>query len=379
MLYRAIGLMSGSSLDGLDIAYAEFSDQGGNWTYEIKEAACYSYEDNWANRLRNAISLSAYEYQLLHTEYGCYLGKKINHFIREKTLQYQAGFVASHGHTVFHVPSRKMTAQLGDGAAIAAETGLPVVSDLRAMDVALGGQGAPIVPIGEKLLMPGYDFFLNIGGICNLSAHINPYSSTTEYSSAPESFLAFDICPANRVLNMLANEAGKDYDDDGKLAATGTLHKDLLGRLNSLDYYLHPAPKSLANEFGTQVIYPMIRAAGISIPDALRTCTEHIVTQISKSVTRLTKNETGHPGRSLLVTGGGAHNKFLIRQLSASLQTNAIDVIVPDSLLVNYKEAMIMAFIGVLRWRQQPNVLASVTGASADSVGGALWFAQEQV
>ncbi|HET7896801.1 MAG TPA: anhydro-N-acetylmuramic acid kinase, partial [Flavisolibacter sp.] len=187
MVYRAIGLMSGSSLDGLDLAFVEFLHQAGNWSFEIVAADCYAYNEEWKNKLATATSLNALDYQLLHAAYGHYLGKEVSRFIEQNNLQYQVGLVASHGHTTFHVPPL-MTAQLGDGAAIAAETGLPVVSDLRALDVAFGGQGAPIVPIGEKWLLKEYDYFLNIGGIANISFRKN------------DSYIAFDVCPANRVL-----------------------------------------------------------------------------------------------------------------------------------------------------------------------------------
>lgn len=365
MIYRAIGIMSGSSLDGLDIVFAEFNEQGGKWGYEIKETACYAYEKDWEERLKNAVSLSALEYQLLHTGYGHYIGQQVNRFIEEKKLHFQAGLISSHGHTTFHLPAQRMTAQLGDGAAVAAETGLPVVSDLRAMDIAFGGQGAPIVPAGEKLLMPEYGYFLNIGGIANISVSGDPY-------------IAFDICPANRVLNMLANESGKEYDDGGQTAESGNINTELLNRLNELDYYKKPHPKSLANNFGTGIIYPMIKESGCGIPDALRTYTEHIAEQIHNSISGLKnyKPETLNQGK-LLCTGGGAFNTFLVRLLTDKLKRQGIEILVPDEKLVNYKEALIMAFIGVLRWRQENNVLASVTGAERDSIGGALWMGPE--
>lgn len=360
MIYRAIGLMSGSSLDGLDLAFADFTEQGGQWTYEIKETACYAYTAEWTEKLSKATQLNALDYQLLHTAYGHYLGEQVNRFINEKQLHFQAALVASHGHTSFHLPARKMTAQLGDGAAIAAVTGLPVVSDLRAMDVALGGQGAPIVPIGEKLLFHGYDFFLNIGGIANISINTSPY-------------LAFDICPANRVLNMLSGEAGQAFDRDGELAAAGTIHTSLLDTLNALPYYAQAAPKSLANDFGTDIVYPLIRQSGCNPNDALRTYTEHIAIQVANALV------SRPPGAShrLLVTGGGALNRFLIDLIRARLVPAKTEVVVPDEKLVNYKEALVMAFIGVLRWRQENNVMASVTGASRNSIGGALWIGQD--
>ncbi len=365
MVYRAIGLMSGSSLDGLDITFAELQEQAGKWSYEILAADCYSYSDEWVKKLKNAINLSAKDYQLLHTDYGHYTGQQINKFIDEHQLHYKVAVIASHGHTTFHMPERRMTAQLGDGAAIASETQLPVVTDLRALDVAFGGQGAPIVPIGEKLLLGDYDFFLNLGGIANIS------------HNDPDNYTAFDICPANRVLNMLVNELGKEYDDGGQIAASGTVNEALLEKLNALEYYKQPYPKSLANDFGTDIVYPIIKDSGLEIKDALRTYTKHVIMQITEAI-KILKNpkpETRNP--KLLTSGGGAFNTFLIQRLSDSLKELNVEVIVPDKKLVNFKEALIMAFIGVLRWRQEYNVIASVTGATRASIGGALWTGQE--
>lgn len=364
MVYRAIGLMSGSSLDGLDMAFVEFHENAGKWTYEIKEAACYAYPNEWLGRLKQAISLSALDYQQLHADYGHFIGQKVNDFIKEHQLQYQVSLIASHGHTTFHVPGKKMTAQLGDGAAIAAKTGLPVITDLRALDVALGGQGAPIVPIGEKMLWNEYDYFLNIGGIANISANKDPY-------------VAFDICPANRVLNMLANDAGRQYDDGGAMAAGGSINSSLLEKLNQLDYYKQSHPKSLANDFGTDIVYTMIRDTGCGTADALRTYVEHIALQISNAITGLGNFKPQTSNLKLLTTGGGAFNTFLISRISDKLKELNIELVIPDPRLVNYKEALIMAFIGVLRWRQEYNVLSSVTGAARDSIGGALWTGQE--
>jgi anhydro-N-acetylmuramic acid kinase len=366
MIYRVIGLMSGSSLDGLDIAFAEFHENGGKWSYEIKHADCYPYSRTWTDRLKNAITLTASEYQQLHADYGHYLGEQVNIFIENHAIQYQVALIASHGHTTFHIPARKMTAQLGDGAAIAAETGLPVVTDLRSLDVALGGQGAPIVPIGEKWLLGDFDYFLNLGGIANISA-------------SGDRYLAFDICPANRVLNLLANEEGKEFDDAGSGAAGGSISQSLLQTLNDLPYYRHPYPKSLANDFGTDTVYPLIRKAGCPTRDALRTYSEHIVIQIKNSISNINSSRLLAPGSPsrLLVTGGGAFNVFLMQRLQETLKDLNIEVIIPDDNLVKFKEALIMGFIGILRWRQEYNVLSSVTGAKRDSIGGALWTGQD--
>jgi anhydro-N-acetylmuramic acid kinase len=363
MVYKVIGLMSGSSLDGLDLVFAEISENSGTWGFEIVAADCYPYEREWQSRLQQAVHLNAQDYQLLHAEYGHYTGNAVNRFIDEKGLQYQVAFIASHGHTTFHQPDKRFTAQLGDGAAIAARTGLPVVSDLRALDVAFGGQGAPIVPIGEKLLLKGYDLFLNLGGIANISFH------------AAEAYTAFDVCPANRVLNLLAQEAAKEYDASGAMAAAGALHYGLLEKLNALDYYRQPYPKSLANSFGTDVVYPLIKSFGVSTADALRTYVAHIAEQVKHAVAANPKRRTTN--QKLLATGGGAFNTFLMEQLQDALRPLSIDIVVPDAALVAYKEALIMALIGVLRWRQEYTVLPSVTGAARASIGGAVWIGQE--
>lgn len=363
MLYRTIGLMSGSSLDGLDIVFAELQENAGNWSYEIVAADCYGYPEEWKQRLQLATSLNAFEYQVLHADYGHYLGKQINRFIEEHNLHYQVGLIASHGHTTFHDPSKKMTAQVGDGAAIAAETKLPVVSDLRALDVAFGGQGAPIVPIGEKLLLKAYSMFLNLGGIANISF------------SLPHEYIAFDVCPANRVLNLICGMVHKEYDEGGQMAALGNVNEELLDKLNSFDYYRQPYPKSLANDFGTDEVFPLLKSFGLPHTDLLRTYVEHIVQQIKLAMTGNPKLKTLNS--KLCVTGGGGFNTFLIDRLSEQLSSAGVEVIVPDENLVKYKEALIMGLIGVLRWRQEYNVLSSVTGAERDSIGGAVWIGQE--
>jgi len=367
MNYRVIGLMSGSSLDGLDIAFAEFEEQAGRWTFEIRNTSCNAYPQDWVKKLQNSSTLTAHEYLLLHCDYGHWLGEQVNEFVRANQLEYQVQLIASHGHTVFHAPDRRMTAQLGDGAALAAETGLPVVTELRSMDIANGGQGAPVVPIGEKLLWSDYDLFLNLGGIANLTA--------SERVSASGEWQAFDVCPANRVLNLIAAKVGKLYDEDGMLASDGKLVAPLFKNLNSLDYYGKAYPKSLANEFGTDIVFPMIMNYDMSIEDGLYTYIEHIVEQVSRSVKAVV--ETGKLGNAemqMLVTGGGALNLHLAGRLQAILAQQKINVVIPDEKLINYKEALVMALMGILRWRDEPNTMASVTGASRDSINGAVYM-----
>lgn len=372
MVYRAIGLMSGSSLDGLDIAYVHLSENAGKWGFEIIQAECYAYPDEWKNKLQSATALNALDYQLLDVAYGHFLGGEVNRFIIKNNLQFQVQLIASHGHTTFHVPAKKMTAQLGDGAAIAALTGINVASNLRAMDVALGGQGAPIVPVGEKLLFSDFDFFLNLGGIANISFKLQ------------ENFIAFDICPANSILNRLAGKTGKDFDEGGEIAETGNINNNLFEKLNTLDYYGKAYPKSLANGFGTEIVCPMIEDAGCRIEDAMRTYAEHIALQIKNASKNILLNslkatdwKRSTINYKLLSTGGGSFNKFLVGRIKAQLQELNIEVVVPDENLIKYKEALIMALIGVLRWREENNVLCSVTGASRNSIGGAVWIGQQ--
>jgi anhydro-N-acetylmuramic acid kinase len=384
MVYKVIGLMSGSSLDGLDIAYVHLQERvsgaaqkRGGWEFQLVHTACYPYTAEWRQRLVMAPGASALEYQLLHTEYGHFLGRQVLRFIEEHGIQYQVQLIASHGHTALHWPARKMTAQLGDGAALAAVTRINVVSDLRAMDLALGGQGAPIVPIGEKLLLSGYELFLNIGGIANISRHGGAGIEAVGSGGAPGSsgFVAFDVCPAGRMLNELAADEGLAYDEGGALAACGHVDEVLLRKLEALPYYGMGYPKSLSNEFGMQTVLPLIREAGLSTADALRTYTEHIAGQVRRAVETLLIGDGG--AVRLLATGGGAHNTYLVERIQDRLADVGVEVVVPDAALVDYKEALIMALIGVLRWREENNVLASVTGASRDSIGGAVWIGLE--
>lgn len=362
MVYNVIGIMSGSSLDGLDIAFVTLTEVRGKWEYKIKVADCLPYTPEWIAQLSTAVTLSARDYLILHTRFGHYIGEKVQAFIAAHQLDHQVHFIASHGHTTFHIPGQRTTAQLGDGAAITAVTGLPVINELRAMDVALGGQGAPIVPIGEQLLLPGYHFYLNLGGIANISAR-------------PETgFVAFDVCPCNRVLNALAAQLGRAYDEGGNLAAGGVSDDKLLASLHALPYYAEAYPKSLANDFGTDTVLPLIQSYKISVQGKLATYTQHIAAQVAAAAKVILEQETLSPGAyKMLVTGGGALNTFLVNSLREELQALDIEVEVPDELTIQYKEAAIMALMGALRWRQESNVLSSVTGAERDSIGGALW------
>ena len=354
--------MSGSSMDGLDIAFAEFTETGGKWSFEIIAASCVEYEMEWLQQLNAAANMSAKDYLFLNTAYGHYIGNKINNFIELNDLQHRVNLIASHGHTVFHFPNKKMTAQLGDGAAIAAAVKLPVVNDLRSIDIAFGGQGAPIVPIGDKLLFGTYTYLLNLGGIANMSVN------------KEGNYIAFDICAANKILNFLALKLGLPYDAEGALAAKGKINDVLLQQLNALDYYKISGPKALDNSYGINMVLPIIEKANLITEDALATYTEHIIQQIKAAILN---NNSSAINPQLLVTGGGAFNTFLVQKLKEGLLPLQILVVVPDSTVVKFKEALIMALIGILRWREETNVLATVTGASQNSIGGALWLGTE--
>lgn len=351
--------MSGSSMDGLDIAYCVIEEIRGRWTYTIEHSACIPFPVHWKNTLEHITSLPARELMRAHTAFGAWMGAEINQFITKHQLEHKVHLVASHGHTVFHEPQNKLSFQLGDGAAISVALQLPVVSDLRNMDVALGGQGAPIVPLAEQLLWPETSCFLNLGGIANISIHQN------------DRVLGFDVCPANRILNELAAEAGLPFDNDGNLAASGACLPEVLASLNALDYYNIPAPKSLPNEMGLHQLLPLLQNTEYALNDRLRTAVEHISDQIH---TVLVNNNMANA--EVMVSGGGALNGFLLKRLNEKSESIHINYTVPNMETVQYKEALAMALLGVLRWREEETVLVSVTGAQRATVGGALWMGQ---
>lgn len=353
--------MSGSSLDGLDICYTHLEETRGQWKFDIQAAACLPYTQQWAYDLKHTSQLDVSGFLKLHTGYGRYLGEQVSHFIQEHSIDHKVHFIASHGHTVFHDPAKLTTFQLGDGAAIAAATGLPVVSDLRSLDVALGGQGAPIVPIGDKLLFGEHDYWLNIGGIANITVRDH------------DNIVAFDVCPANQMLNALAEKEGKPMDEGGELARQGNVLSDVLEKLNEQDYYRKAAPKSLSNEAARQLAFPPLLESAHDTRNLLCTAVQHIAEQVADAVKQYPNGKTKS---TMLVTGGGAFNSFLIEQLENLLKPLNVIPVVPDEAVVKFKEALVMALIGTLRWREEANTMSSVTGASRNSVGGALWMGQ---
>lgn len=358
--YHAIGLMSGSSLDGLDIAYCRFTNQNGEWQFDILQCGTVAFADEWVQDLKHLPIASARTIAEAHAGLGRYFGQMVSSFIKDNALAGKVDLVASHGHTIFHFPDKKFTTQIGDGAAIAAACGVPVVCDFRTADIAFGGQGTPIVPIGDKLLFGDYKFCLNIGGISNISC------------KTPKGIIAFDICPANQVLNLFASKLGAPYDNEGQFAADGTINEELLSSLNDLEYYSRKYPKSLDNSFTREAILPCFEDFDITVEDMLRTYCEHIAIQIGEHIRTIAEKENLSvlSTDKMLITGGGAFNTFLIKLIQ---QHAGIEVVVPETKLVQFKEALVIAFMGVLRLRNEVNVLASVTGASKDSVGGCIY------
>lgn len=342
----AIGLMSGTSLDGLDICLAEFEKKD-RWHFQILKAETLPYSTDWEYKLRNAIHLPATDLLELHSDYGFYLGQKTKAFIDNHQLE-NINLIASHGHTVFHQPQRKFTLQIGDGRAVKIETNIPVIYDFRSQDVLMKGNGAPLVPIGDELLFPQYDACLNLGGFSNISL------------KSQEKRIAFDISPVNIVLNFLAQQLNENFDENGDLAKKGEINEALLTQLNALDFYQLPHPKSLGIEWCNQHIFPKL--SGLLPLDALATFTEHIAQQISAVINQ-------YNIQNILVTGGGAHNTFLIEKIKAKTEA---EIIIPEKEIIEYKEALIFAFMGVLKMNNEINVLSSATGSIADHCSGVI-------
>jgi anhydro-N-acetylmuramic acid kinase len=345
--YRIIGVMSGTSLDGIDLAYITFTIKNGKWSYEIIENETISYSLDWLNKLKVAVRFSKEDLINLDEEYTQLLGNVILDFIQKNDIQ-NIDAVSSHGHTILHQPQNGFTLQIGNLPEIATLINQKVVCNFRVQDVRLGGQGAPLVPIGDRILFSEYDYCLNLGGFSNISFEQNNQR------------IAFDISPVNTVLNFYANKLNLDYDDRGKISKSGKVNSDLLKDLNDLDYYKKTFPKSLGIEFVKEIVLPLIEDHSISIEDKMHTFTEHIAVQTAF----ILSNKKGE----LLITGGGAYNDFLIERMQFHLPN--IEIIIPDAKTLEYKEALIFGLLGVLKLRNEINVLSSVTGAKNDHSSG---------
>ncbi|MCW3070897.1 MAG: anhydro-N-acetylmuramic acid kinase [Bacteroidetes bacterium] len=350
-MYNVIGLMSGTSLDGLDIAFCRFTADNNGWDFGIVHAETKAYPEEWKQRLLSLETADALAFQQAHYDYGYYLGRLVSDFIVTNGIN--ADFVSSHGHTIFHQPENRFTVQVGAGSAIAAGCKMPVICDFRSLDVALGGQGAPLVPIGDKLLFHEYEYCLNLGGFANIS-----------YEHKGKR-IAYDICPVNIVMNAVAEQLGKPYDDRGEMARTGMVSNYLLNELNGLPYFRQApdSPKSLGKEWVIKNIDPLLEQYEVDTNDLLCTLCEHVAEQVARTL------ESKSGGR-LLITGGGAYNDFLVERIRALVP---LEIVIPEKKVIEFKEALIFAFLGVLRMRNEVNCLKSVTGAREDSCGGAIY------
>ncbi|SFA84155.1 anhydro-N-acetylmuramic acid kinase [Flavobacterium swingsii] len=348
--YNVLGVMSGTSLDGVDLAHIYFFEEKGKWSFEIKESQTISYSESWINRLKKAVDFSDLELKKLNEDYTILLAEIISNFIKTNNIE-NLDAVCSHGHTILHQPQNGFTLQIGNLPQIAKLTNQKVVCDFRVQDVKLGGQGAPLVPIGDQILFSEYDYCLNLGGFSNVSFNENG------------SRIAFDISAVNTVLNFYANKLGFDYDDKGKISRSGNVSEVLLSELNELDFYKKSYPKSLGFEFVKTILLPIIEKYQIPIEDKLRTFTEHIAMQIALALPK----KTG----SLFITGGGAYNDFLIEKTQFFLPE--MRIVIPDTKTIEFKEALIFALLGVLKLRNEINVLASVTGATHNHSSGEIY------
>lgn len=347
--YKVIGVMSGTSLDGIDLAYITFTFDS-NWAFKIEIAETKAYDENWLTTLKNLVSYSLEDLQQIDGNYSLYLSKIIQDFIDTNKIEI-IDAICSHGHTALHQPEKRITYQIGNREILAKQLNQKVVCDFRVQDVELGGQGAPLVPIGDKLLFSDYDFCLNLGGFANISTEID------------KERIAYDICPVNIVLNNYVKQLGFDYDDEGRIASTGVVNLELLNELNSLQFYKKTYPKSLGLEWVENEVFPIIKRYDLPIKDTLRAFVGHIAYQIAKEIN---KKESA----SVLVTGGGAFNLFLIDQIK-KLTKNKI--IIPSKEIIEYKEALIFGLLGVLKLRDETNCLSSVTGAKNNHSSGVIF------
>lgn len=350
---NVIGLMSGTSLDGLDVCFAKFSFVNQKWSVSQLITHAFDYDNRFKERLKNAYDMSRTDLDQLSLDFGLYQAEQTVKFCELFDIV-EVDFVAAHGHTVFHKPEEGYTLQIGDGQVMADHVGFPVINDFRSLDVSLGGQGAPLVPIGDELLFGEYGACLNLGGFCNISYDVNGVRK------------AFDISPCNLPLNaIMYKEFGLAYDKSGATAAKGKVINNLLKELNGLSYYRAPAPKSLGFEWISEVFNPILELFKDNKPeDILRTIVEHETDQIGEILENLGI-------KTVLITGGGAFNNFFIERLKDKTE---VKIELPPSDIISFKEALVFGFLGVLKWNNEINTYKSVTGASKDSSGGVLHF-----
>ena len=341
--------MSGTSLDGIDVAEVTFTKQD-NWTFSFGKCQTYPYPKLWQQTLANAHKQTEANLKDVNTAYTTYLAQVLQQFITSHKIQ-NLDAVCSHGHTIWHEPQKGITLQIGNQPQLANKIAQKVVCDFRPQDVSLGGQGAPLVPIGDAYLFHDYTHCLNLGGFANISL------------DKGGNRIAFDVVPVNLVCNTLAQKIGLPFDKDGLVAASGKVDGKLLESLNNLPYYQRKPPKSLGIEWVNAKVFPLLNQSKLSVADLLATYLAHVVYQIKQSMSKKAK---------VLVTGGGAHNKYLMACLR---RDSTINWVLPSTTLIDYKEALIFGLLGVLKLRGVPNCLASVTGAAHDHSSGKIFLA----
>lgn len=365
--YCIVGLMSGSSLDGVDLAACEFTiDPTAEGISPLQEwhllmAETLPFSEEWRQILPKMVDATALDLALTHTRFGRYLGELAADFIRRHGLTPDA--VCSHGHTIFHFPEDGMTWQIGDGAALSAQVGCTVINDLRSMDVALGGQGAPLAALADKYLFSEYEGCLNLGGIVNLSW------------KAGKRYVAFDITGVNQIMNALVQPRGLAFDEGGKLAATGKVNEALLDLLNDQAFFELPYPKSLDNRWVQKHLTDPCLAFDAPVEDKLHTVCRHVAVQITQHIHEIFQREGLHMSHCrIMAAGGGALNDFLIACIRESLITlGSFEVVIPPREIIEFKEAIFIGLMGALRMERLPNCVASATGASRDAIGGAIY------
>ncbi len=348
-----LGIMSGTSLDGLDLALCRFDKAGKKWQYHIEKAHTVPYKKTLQKTLSGIHLLSGEALIELHVRMGTYMSDAVLSFLKDCPEKPMA--IASHGHTVYHQPHKGFTFQAGSGAVLAANTGIPVVCDFRSTDVALGGQGAPLVPMGDKLLFPDYDVCVNLGGIVNLS-----------YALPGGKCMAFDVCAGNQLLNLLALREGKTFDKNGRIARNGKIIPDLIKKLNAHPFYTKRQAKSLGREWLEKNVFPHVSNAEQSGADLLHTSCHHIGMQLAKAMPPHVKKA------KVLLTGGGAMNSFLVETIQQ--YCGAAKIVVPDTPTICFKEALVFAFLGLLRMRSEENVDCTYTGALRNTISGAVYL-----
>lgn len=342
--------MSGSSLDGIDMAYCKIQTAN-PYTFTIIAAATSPFSHEEFLMLKNCTPDIHYNYHKEDEMFAKVSAQAINNFLQKNNLP-KPDAIASHGHTVFHFPALGKTKQIGSGQLIANLTGCKVIYDFRAADVEAGGQGAPLVPLCDAIFFNNYHACLNIGGIANISF------------DTPTGRIGFDICGANQLLNYIAQTIDLPFDENGELAAAGFVDEQLLSDLDACAYFQLPYPKSLDNHFVRKYFIERIAAANISANDKLATATYHIAKQIAIIINQQNKV---HENYRLLVTGGGAFNVYLIQLIE---KLTGIKITLPANEIIQFKEALAMCLMGVEKLQNKPNFLPSVTGAKTAVSGG---------